>query len=391
MPIFLFDLGDFNKDSLPDIVHHYTYYNPDTNVFIMKNAPTDGFAKEDTSLTYSANGDDKILSDLIFGDYNTDGNLDVLALDSFNDSVYLWPNSGNGFNTVIKIKTYEYATRIGTFDFNCDCMNEIFSVGSSSISTQEYFDSFKEYRTFHVPNQYASLTNWYNQFSIGDLNNDGKPDLAMAFLDGIVIMKNTSKPVTFSSIDTIYRADTIITQQGNYDHKIGIRIQVDTVGNARIFQVDSFKISANYINGKVELDTAFIRKGEICHNSYIDTLFSEPVYNFYSEYTFDTTLIYSSRDTVAITIVDNISRNMDLKIFPNPATNCLNISLPMTKEYRKIDLEILSLDGKILFKKREFEISDAQFSVNLNDFESGIYLVKINTGGKTFTGKIIKK
>ncbi len=387
----LLDLGDFNKDGLPDMVHHYTYYNPDTNVFIMKNAPTEGFSKEDTSLTYSANGEDKVLSDLIFGDYNTDGNLDVLALDAFNNSIYLWPNSGNGFNTVNKIKTYEYATRIGAFDFNCDCMNEIFSVGSSSISTQDYSDSFKEYRTCHVPNQYASLTNWYNQFSIGDLNKDGKPDLAMAFLDGIVIMKNTSKPVKFSSIDTICRADTIITQQGTFEHKIGVRIQIDTVGNSRVFQVDSFKISGNYINGKVELDTSFVRKGELCHNSYVDTLRTEPVYNFYSEYTSDTTLIYSSQDTVAITSVDNISRNMDLRIFPNPASDYMNISLPALTEDRNINLEILSLDGKTLFKKSGYEISDAPFSVNLNDFESGIYLVKINARGKAFTGKIIKK
>jgi hypothetical protein len=387
----LLDAGDFNKDSLPDIVHHYTYYNPDTNVFIMMNAPTVGLIKEDTSLTYSDNGENKVLSDLRVSDYNSDGYLDVMGLDVFDKSVYLWSNSGNGFNKITKVKTNDYSTRIGAKDLNCDCINEIFSIGDISISTHESDDSFKSFRTSYVPNQYSSPTNWYNLFSIGDLNRDSKPDFAIAFLDGIVIMENTSKPVKFSSIDTINRADTVIVQQGTNSFKIEQRTIIDTMNSAIIYQVDSLNVIGNYINEEVKLDTLFIRKGEFCHSSYIDTLTSEPIYNYNTIYIFDSTLYYSSFDTAAMTNLANTIRNFDLKIFPNPAGNYINIALPAQADYRNLDFEILSLDGKVLFKRSKFETSEAVFSVNLNDLKSGVYLVMINTGQKTFTSKIIKK
>jgi hypothetical protein len=387
----LLDLGDFNKDDLPDIVHHYTYYNPDTNVFIMMNAPTDGFAKEDTSLTYSANGEDKVLSDLRAVDYNSDGYPDVLGLDAFNKSVYLWPNTGDGFKDMIKIKTDEYASKIGAIDLNCDCVNEIFSVGDIFLSTHESNDSFKEYRTYHVPDQYSSPTNWYNQFSIGDLNNDSKPDFALAFLDGIVIMENISKPVKFSSIDTISIADTIIIQQGTYSYKIEQRTIIDTFHIAIVYQVDSINIIGNYIDEDVKLDTVFIRKGVFCKKSYIDTLITDPIHDYISEYIFDSTLFYRSFDTVAITSTADYGKNTELTIFPNPANDCINIALPPQTNYRNIDLEILSLEGKVLFKRTKIKTNGIIFSVNINYFKNGVYVVKINSGGKSFTGKIIKK
>jgi hypothetical protein len=387
----LLDLGDFDKDGLPDIVHHYTYNNPDTNVFIMMNDPIDGFSMEDTSLTYSANGEDKVLSDLTAGDYNSDGYVDVLGLDAFNKSVYLWSNSGHGFNAMNKIKTDDYASKIGSIDLNCDCVNEIFSVGGISLSTHESNDSFKEYRTYPVPNQYSSPTNWYNQFSIGDLNNDNKPDFALAFLDGIVIMENTSKPVKFSSIDTISRSDTVITQQDTYSFKVEQRTIIDTINGAIIYQVDSLNVIGNYIDEDVKLDTVFIRKGTFCKKSYIDTLSSDPIHDFISEYTFDSTLFYRSLDTVTITSTADYGKNTDLTIFPNPANDCINIALPPQTDYRNTDLEILSLEGKVLIKINKFETRGIIFSVNINYFKSGVYVVKIYSGGETFTSKIMKE
>lgn len=72
----------------------------------------------------------------------------------------------------------------------------------------------------------------------------------------------------------------------------------------------------------------------------------------------------------------------DLVIFPNPSTDYINISTSKQSE-----LEILNLQGQLISK---IITSEKQTTIDISDFERGIYFIKITIDKATITRKIIK-
>ena len=64
---------------------------------------------------------------------------------------------------------------------------------------------------------------------------------------------------------------------------------------------------------------------------------------------------------------------VDVKLFPNPASNALRLELPA---YEDIILEIHSYTGNILFK-RSYPNSSGEILLNLENFKPGFYILKI--------------
>ena len=75
-------------------------------------------------------------------------------------------------------------------------------------------------------------------------------------------------------------------------------------------------------------------------------------------------------------------------LYPNPTSNLLNINLD--KSYHKIDIQVSNFLGQIVLTKR---ISNTkEFSIQLGNFKSGIYLVELETEeGNRVILKAIKK
>ena len=74
-----------------------------------------------------------------------------------------------------------------------------------------------------------------------------------------------------------------------------------------------------------------------------------------------------------------------IKIYPNPFSDFITIEYPGSEA---AVLEILSAHGKLVFKK-EFDSSGSS-NVNLSSLPAGLYLVKLKTGNKTLTEKMLK-
>ena len=74
--------------------------------------------------------------------------------------------------------------------------------------------------------------------------------------------------------------------------------------------------------------------------------------------------------------------SLSFKLFPNPASEILNIN----HSYSEVTYNLFSIDGKII---KSGNIENQQ--INISDLQSGIYLLQLNSGGKTETKKIIKK
>ncbi len=78
-----------------------------------------------------------------------------------------------------------------------------------------------------------------------------------------------------------------------------------------------------------------------------------------------------------------------ISIYPNPTSGKFNLTVSNELVSVK-NIEITDITGKIIINY-QFAIDNSQFDINLSDFESGIYLIKIQTDKEVFTTKIIKE
>lgn len=78
---------------------------------------------------------------------------------------------------------------------------------------------------------------------------------------------------------------------------------------------------------------------------------------------------------------------IETKIFPNPSTDRINIELALP--YRKIYLNVLSINGAKILNEEHF--NSKNFSIDVSSLANGVYFLKINADGQTKTLKFIKK
>lgn len=74
----------------------------------------------------------------------------------------------------------------------------------------------------------------------------------------------------------------------------------------------------------------------------------------------------------------------NLKVSPNPAGSELNVQFGSGESYQ---LEILSVDGKVFLQQN---ISGLNHYLNISALKNGMYIAKVNSGGKVFYTKFIK-
>jgi len=297
------DLGDFNNDNYLDIVYH-SYVTTDTNIYVIMN--DSGFDFNDFSMYLNYYPDEyyKNLDDLIAGDYNNDGYSDIIGMKTNSDYIYLWENSENGFIEPSNIDTYYYSQRIIVQDMNCDGLNEIITLGGDVISVHNSTD-LNHYNNFSLQNPSSPHYSYKNGYSIGDINNDNKLDIAICFEGRIIIAENISKPTEFSEIDTIFRADTSINFQDTTEIRIERVSIADFIENPIIYQIDTLSIFSYYSSGYITTDTMFIRETEFCGGNYIDTVFSSPNNLYFTQTIYDTTIynttyVTENNDTLAL-------------------------------------------------------------------------------------------
>jgi len=90
-------------------------------------------------------------------------------------------------------------------------------------------------------------------------------------------------------------------------------------------------------------------------------------------------------DQTSITAVDNYHNTDEIIVYPNPATEVVNVK--GTGDYTRI--MIIDLPGSII---KDFKISNDLVSINISDLRSGIYvMILYNQNGTAFKKKIVKK
>lgn len=82
--------------------------------------------------------------------------------------------------------------------------------------------------------------------------------------------------------------------------------------------------------------------------------------------------------------------NLDLKVYPNPATDYINISLK-SDEIKSALIEMYNIDGKLILNEK-WEYIEGPYKIDLNGYGSSQYILRISdsSGRLLQTYKIIK-
>lgn len=80
----------------------------------------------------------------------------------------------------------------------------------------------------------------------------------------------------------------------------------------------------------------------------------------------------------------------NLKIYPNPTTNILNIEFSTT-DIEKVKFDIFDLNGRLIKTVSQENSSQVNQQINVESLQTGTYILVINTGKFTSTHKFIKK
>lgn len=175
--------------------------------------------------------------------------------------------------------------------------------------------------------------------------------------------------LTNNTLDvTIFNGDT---NQINYPIVIVTNTLGDTVANINSYfymfaQLDSTTITHTIPTTLTTLSTSFT--GTV----YI----SDPIWGL--------TCSFSYPMSCTAGIQESFAQN-SITLFPNPATEQVNISLS-TQNYTGSTISIIDISGKTV-KKVSAQLP--MTTISTNDLSKGIYLVKVQTSGAVFTTKLL--
>jgi hypothetical protein len=74
-------------------------------------------------------------------------------------------------------------------------------------------------------------------------------------------------------------------------------------------------------------------------------------------------------------------------VYPNPTTGRFNIDL---KDYQTPEVYLYDMTGKVLFHQ-SVQVSKSLLTLDLSQYQSGVYLIRIYDQDKTFSGKVVKR
>ncbi len=83
------------------------------------------------------------------------------------------------------------------------------------------------------------------------------------------------------------------------------------------------------------------------------------------------------------TSIDEVESNLEVRFYPNPVKDQLNIELPTGVH----EIEVFDLRGKLI---TSFRTNQTKFTYNMSEFGSGLYLFKVSNGESSKIYKVVK-
>ena len=372
---------DYNKDGFQDI---YLANDKTDNINrLYKNLGNGTF--EDVSVA-SGSGIAVNAMTTTLGDYNNDGWFDIYITNTQSSQAgngnVLLKNNGDGTFTNVAEETGTTFNSLAWgavfLDADNDTLLDLYVSGGydgsigSFLSAAFYHQQNDE--TFDIPQNIGFENDTRKSFSnaIGDINNDGKPD--------IIVCNDTEN-------NFLWENKTTNTNNWLKVKLEGVTTNRDGIGNT----IEIF------INGRSQYRYTLAGEGYISQNSYHEFFgLGEATEVDYVKVTWTGTntedIIYDVNANQSITIKegngvltsDDIQTNTLLSLYPNPSNDgVFKLSVNNNKSNT---LKVYDLAGRLIFKIKNLKDKD-EFS--LNHCKKGIYLAKVSSGQKSSTIKLV--
>ncbi|MEZ4852537.1 MAG: T9SS type A sorting domain-containing protein, partial [Bacteroidia bacterium] len=94
---------------------------------------------------------------------------------------------------------------------------------------------------------------------------------------------------------------------------------------------------------------------------------------------------------VDVTGIDTFTFGEILGIYPNPATNNININLEF-RQTTEVNIELVSLIGQSIKRLSAGKVLGNQtINMELGDIPQGVYLIKVQADNQIITNRIVKQ
>lgn len=82
--------------------------------------------------------------------------------------------------------------------------------------------------------------------------------------------------------------------------------------------------------------------------------------------------------------------NLEVKVFPNPVEDVVNVAFPLLNQPRKVKVTLLNQNGQLIEIIENQLVTSETYSINVSNLPEGIYLLQILDGEKLTIKKIVK-
>ena len=83
-------------------------------------------------------------------------------------------------------------------------------------------------------------------------------------------------------------------------------------------------------------------------------------------------------------------QNFEVKVFPNPVEDYLNVAFPLQSQIRDIKIELINPQGQILQSIENQSVMVGNYAIDVRFLPEGMYFLKVVDGVKIKTFKVVK-
>jgi len=421
-------LGDVNNDGLLDIVSahmydafirvfvqigggftQYTYPHPDAgkNELNIADVTGDGLADVvlmpgqfssalylfkqnslgalDPYVSVPAGFGGDLYSGSAIGDLNGDGLNDVVASLGFSQALNIWyqNDTTHALQNTTQVQVNDHADATELADMDCDGNLDILVMEAGGIAcyqadTAHHFGPHTyfqiPYEDFHDP----------QAFAIGDLNNDGRPDIITATYQGVSLLYNKTMPIALDSVVTHVVVDTTYTQLTTLYNSFFINSQ-DTVGTYVITTWAEYEVQTQAWLDSVRTDSLVLSYGVLCGGPVVDSAYSSVKLLQMDTLGSDTVLIYSVVDTLWLTIGEGAQLQW-MNTFPDPTDRFSSIGTASDQAWLGQPYTLLDASGRTVGAGC---VTELPMTLDLGGNAPGLYQLRLSASGRIYLAHII--